>query len=61
MYGEIFIPKEVFNEIEVGENKEFFLNLSEIVYIKIDKIKNEKSLSDFINLNIGRSRGDYFG
>ena len=26
LYGEIFIPQEVFNEIEAGKNKEFYLS-----------------------------------
>jgi predicted nucleic acid-binding protein len=30
LYGEIFIPQEVFNEIEAGKNKEFYTNLSKI-------------------------------
>ena len=27
LYGEIFIPLEVFNEIEAGKNKEFYTDL----------------------------------
>ena len=30
LYGEIFIPQEVFNEIGTGKNKEFYTNLSKI-------------------------------
>ena len=47
LYGEIFIPQEVFNEIEAGKNKEFYTDLSKIDWIKIEKINNEKSLCYF--------------
>lgn len=47
LYGEIFIPQEVFNEIEAGNHKEFYTDLSKIDWIKIEKINNEKSLSYF--------------
>ena len=40
LYGEIFIPQEVFNEIEAGKNKEFYTDLSKIDWIKIEKINN---------------------
>ena len=43
LYGEIFIPQEVFNEIEAGKNKEFYTDLSKIKWIKIERINNEKS------------------
>ncbi len=38
LYGEIFIPQEVFNEIEAGKNKEFYADLSKIEWINIEKI-----------------------
>lgn len=55
MYGEISIPTEVFNEIEAGKNKEFYTDLSKIEWIKIEIIKNEKSLSYFIDLDKGEA------
>ncbi|MFT4202855.1 MAG: hypothetical protein QM610_02980 [Chitinophagaceae bacterium] len=39
-YGEILVPQEVFNEIEAGQNKEFYTDLSKIEWIKIEKIQN---------------------
>jgi len=53
LYGEIFIPQEVFNEIEAGKNKEFYTDLSKIEWIKVEKINNEKSLSYFLDLDKG--------
>jgi hypothetical protein len=55
LYGEILIPKEVFNEIESGKNKEFYTDLSKIKWIKIEKIKNEKSLIYFLDLDKGEA------
>jgi predicted nucleic acid-binding protein len=55
LYGEIFIPQEVFNEIEAGKNKEFYTDLSKINWIKIEKIANVKSLSYFLDLDKGEA------
>ena len=55
LYDEIFIPQEVFNEIEAGKNKEFYTDLSKIEWIKIEKINNEKALSYFLDLDKGEA------
>ena len=55
LYGEIFIPKEVFNEIEAGKNKEFHTDLSKVDWIKIEEISDEKSLSYFLDLDKGEA------
>lgn len=55
LYGEIYIPQEVFNEIEAGKNKEFYSNLSKFGWIKIEKIQNESSLSYFLDLDKGEA------
>jgi predicted nucleic acid-binding protein len=55
LYGKILIPKEVFNEIEAGKNREFYTDLSKISWIKIEKIKDEKSLSYFLDLDKGEA------
>lgn len=51
MQSKIVIPKEVFNEIEAGKNKEYYTDLSKIEWIKIKKISNEKSLLYFLDLD----------
>jgi uncharacterized protein len=38
LYTEVFISEEVFNEIEAGRGKEFYVDLSKIEWIKMDKI-----------------------
>lgn len=58
LYGEVFIPHEVFNEIEAGKNKEYYTDLFKIEWIKVVKIKNEKSLSYFLDSR--GSRNHYF-
>jgi predicted nucleic acid-binding protein len=55
LYGELIIPKEVFNEVEAGKNKEFYVDLSKIEWIKIEEIQNEKSLSYFLDLDKGEA------
>lgn len=55
LYGEIFIPHEVFNELEAGKNKEYYTDLSKIAWIKVVKIKDEKSLSYFLDLDKGEA------
>ena len=55
LYGEIFIPYEVFNEIEAGKNKEFYSDLTKTSWIKIQKIANENSLSYFLDLDKGEA------
>jgi predicted nucleic acid-binding protein len=55
LYNEVFIPYEVYNEIEVGKNKEYYTDLSKIDWIKIEKIKNIKSLSYFLDLDKGEA------
>lgn len=55
LYGEVVIPHEVFNEIEAGKNKEYYTDLSKIQWIKVMKIKDEKSLSYFLDLDKGEA------
>jgi predicted nucleic acid-binding protein len=55
LYGEIFIPQEVFKEIEAGKNKEHYTDLSKIAWIKTLEVKNEKSLSYFLDLDKGEA------
>jgi uncharacterized protein len=55
LYGEILIPKEVYNEMEAGRNREFYTDLSKLSWIKIEKIKDEKSLTYFLDLDKGEA------
>src|SRR5690554_2032305 len=55
LYNKIYIPKEVYNEIEKGKNKTYYKDLSKIDWIKIKKIKDKKSLSYFLDLDKGEA------
>lgn len=55
LYQSIIIPKEVFNEIENGKNKSYYINLLEIEWIEIKEIKDKKSLSYFLDLDKGEA------
>lgn len=55
LYGVIYLPLEVFNEIEAGKTKDFYVDLSKFEWIKIQKIKNKKSLSYFLDLDKGEA------
>lgn len=55
LYDEIMIPEEVFNEIEAGKHKEFYVDLTKIKWIKIKKIKDNDALSYFLDLDKGEA------
>jgi len=55
LYKEIIVPQEVYNEIESGKQKMFYRDLSQIKWIKIKNIKDEKSLSYFLDLDKGEA------
>lgn len=55
LYGEVMIPREVFNEVEAGKNKAYYTDLSEIEWIRIEPIENELSLSYFLDLDKGEA------
>lgn len=55
LYSEIYIPKEVYTELEKGKSKEYYKDLSEIDWIKIREINDKKSLSYFLDLDKGEA------
>lgn len=55
LYNEIYVPKEVYNELEKGKNKEYYKDLSKIDWIKIREIMDEKPLSYFLDLDKGEA------
>jgi len=55
LYGKIYIPLEVYREIEAGKNKEYYVDLAKIEWIKIAKVENEKSLLFFLDLDKGEA------
>lgn len=55
LYGEIYIPQEVFNEIEAGKTKEFYTDLSKIGWIRVEEIKDSLSPTYFLDLDKGEA------
>ncbi len=55
LYQEIFIPYEVYLEIEAGKNKEYYIDLTKEKWIRIVKIQSEKSLLFFLDLDKGEA------
>jgi uncharacterized protein len=51
LYGQITIPHEVYQEIEAGKAKDAYIDLSVVKWVSIEKIKNPKSLSFFMDLD----------
>jgi predicted nucleic acid-binding protein len=55
LYGEILIPKAVFDEIEAGRDKNYYQDLSKIDWIKITNIKDTRSVKYFMDLDTGEA------
>jgi predicted nucleic acid-binding protein len=55
LYKEIYIPQEVFSEIEAGKHKKYYLNLLELEWIKIEQIQDRKSIAYFLDLDKGEA------
>jgi predicted nucleic acid-binding protein len=55
LYGEVLVPQAVFDEIEAGKTKEFYIDISEIGWIKVKKIKDRRSLTYFLDLDKGEA------
>ena len=50
-----YIPQEVFNEIEAGKHKKYYLNLLTFEWIKIEQIQDRKSIAYFLDLDKGEA------
>lgn len=55
VYGEIIVPKAVFNEIEKGKNKPYYVDLSQLDWIQILPVKNKVGLLYFLDLDQGEA------
>ena len=50
-----YIHQEVFNEIEAGKHKKYYLNLLTFDWIKIEQIQDRKSIAYFLDLDKGEA------
>jgi len=55
LYGEILIPKAVFNEVEAGKGKHFYTDFLKLPWIKVVGIANEEALNQFFDLDAGEA------
>lgn len=55
LYKEIYVPHEVFREIEAGESKNFYEDLSKLEWVNIVKIEDEVAVKSFIDLDAGEA------
>jgi len=55
LYTEISIPSAVFNEIETGKQKGYYLDLTTIDWIKIIPIKDQQATKYFLDLDQGEA------
>jgi predicted nucleic acid-binding protein len=55
IYGKIIVPKAVYNEINAGKNKFYYIDLSALEWIEIKEIENKKSLHFFLDLDAGEA------
>lgn len=49
LYDKIYIPKAVFDEIEEGKHKSFYVNLEEISWVEIKQAENKFALRILTN------------
>ncbi|MCH8318192.1 MAG: DUF3368 domain-containing protein [Bacteroidetes bacterium] len=55
IYEKIIIPEGVYQEIEIGKNKEYYINLAELEWVKIEKIKNNQAIKYLAGLDKGEA------
>lgn len=55
IYGKIIVPRAVYNEVNAGINKSYYLDLNKLDWIEIKEIENKKSLHFFIDLDAGEA------
>ena len=55
LYGEIYIPKAVYKEIEKGKNKKYYQDLAKTNWIKIKTIQDKQAVKYFLDLDSGEA------
>ncbi len=55
LYEEILIPTAVYYEIEAGKNKDYYVDLSKLDWIKIVPIKDKQAVKYFLDLDSGEA------
>ena len=55
LYGEVFIPTAVYNEIEAGKHKNYYQDLSKLDWIRIVQVKDKQAIKYFLDLDAGEA------
>ncbi len=55
LYGEILIPRAVFEEVEAGKEKNYYSDLSKLSWITVVDIANEGAVKSFLDLDAGEA------
>ena len=55
LYGKVTIPNAVFQEIENGNKKQYYQDLTLLHWIEIEEIKNPESMAYFTDLDSGEA------
>lgn len=55
LYGKVTIPNAVFQEIENGNKKQYYQDLTLLPWIEIEEIKNPESMAYFTDLDSGEA------
>ena len=55
LYGRIFIPYAVYQELERGKNKAYYINLAVLDWIEIRKIESREFIAYISNLDDGEA------
>jgi uncharacterized protein len=55
LYGNIFIPAAVYQEIEAGKHKSYYQDLVKLGWIKITPVKDKQAVKYFLDLDAGEA------
>ncbi len=55
LYGSIIIPQAVYDELEAGKDKNFYVDLKTLPWIKIERIKTEETKLYLFDLDAGEA------
>ncbi|WP_373514219.1 DUF3368 domain-containing protein [Persicitalea sp.] len=55
VYGTVTIPEAVFEELEKGRNKSYYIDLTDLSWIAIKAVKEKKLLTNLAELDVGEA------
>ena len=55
LYGNVFIPVAVYNEIDAGKHKSYYKDLSKLDWVIITPVKDNQAVKYFLDLDAGEA------